>query len=33
VLHSPDGEEMSRLWTALQARYRPTLACEIRAQL
>lgn len=33
VLHSPDGEEMSRLWTALQARYRPTLACEVRAQL
>jgi len=33
VLHSPDGEEMSRLWSALQARYRPTLACEVRAQL
>lgn len=33
VLHSPDGEEMSRLWAALQARYRPTLACEVRAQL
>jgi len=30
VLHSPDGEEMSRLWCALQARYRPTLACEVR---
>ena len=33
ALHSPDGEEMSRLWSALQARYRPTLACEVRAQL
>jgi hypothetical protein len=30
VPHSPDGEEMSRLWSALQARYRPTLACEVR---
>ena len=30
VLHSPDGGEMSRLWSALQARYRPTLACEVR---
>jgi len=30
VMHSPDGEEMSRLWSALQARYRPTLACEVR---
>ena len=30
VLHSPDVEEMSRLWSALQARYRPTLACEVR---
>jgi hypothetical protein len=33
ALHSPDGEEMSRLWSALQARYRPTLAIEVRAQL
>ena len=30
VLHSPDGEEMSRLWSALHARYRPSLACEVR---
>lgn len=30
VPHSPDGEEMSRLWSALQARYRPSLACEVR---
>lgn len=30
VPHSPDGDEMSRLWSALQARYRPTLACEVR---
>jgi hypothetical protein len=30
VLHSPDGEELSRLWSALQARYRPSLACEVR---
>jgi hypothetical protein len=33
ALHSPDAEEMSRLWSALQARYRPTLACEVRAQV
>jgi len=33
ALHSPDSEEMSRLWSALQARYRPSLACELRAQL
>lgn len=33
ALHSPDGEEMSRLWSALQARYRGSLACEVRAQL
>lgn len=32
ALHSPDAEEMSRLWSALQARYRPTLACEVRVQ-
>jgi hypothetical protein len=30
VLHSPDGEEMSRVWSALQARCRPSLACEVR---
>lgn len=33
ALHSSDAEEMSRLWSALQARYRPTLACEVRAQV
>lgn len=33
ALHSPDIEEMSRLWSALQARYRPTLTFEVRAQL
>lgn len=30
VMHSPDSEEMSRLWSALQARCRPSLACEVR---
>jgi hypothetical protein len=33
ALHSPDNETMSRLWSALQARYRPTLAIGVRAQL